>query len=87
MFEVNEELSFIRNELQNVGIDNYEGKRQQKRVEVLEYFKRFYLDFVVIGMNFKVCVFLFLKIVFFFEIGNIIVVRKQNYFRNVVFCI
>lgn len=87
MFEVNEELSFIRNELQNVGIDNYEGKCQQKRVEVLEYFKRFYLDFVVIGMNFKVCVFLFLKIVFFFEIGNIIVVRKQNYFRNVVFCI
>lgn len=55
MSEVNEELSLIRNELQNAGIDNHEGKRQQKRAEVLEHLKRLYPDSVVIGMNFKVC--------------------------------
>ncbi|EDL04440.1 structural maintenance of chromosomes protein 1B [Mus musculus] len=46
MSEVNEELSLIRNELQNAGIDNHEGKRQQKRAEVLEHLKRLYPDSV-----------------------------------------
>lgn len=49
MSEVNEELNFIRNELQNAGIDSHEGKRQQKREEVLEHLKRLYPDSVVIG--------------------------------------
>ncbi|XP_034372640.1 structural maintenance of chromosomes protein 1B [Arvicanthis niloticus] len=46
MSEVNEELSLIRNELQNAGIDNHEGKRQRKRAEVLECLKRLYPDSV-----------------------------------------
>ncbi|XP_055483181.1 structural maintenance of chromosomes protein 1B [Psammomys obesus] len=46
MAEVNEELSLIRNELQNAGIDNHEGKRQQKRAEVLGNLKRLYPDSV-----------------------------------------
>ncbi|XP_032746792.1 structural maintenance of chromosomes protein 1B [Rattus rattus] len=46
MSEVNEELSLIRNELQNAGIDNHEGKRQRKRAEVLEHLKRLYPDSV-----------------------------------------
>ena len=49
--EVNEELNLIRSELQNAGIDNHEGKRQQKRAEVLEHLKRLYPDSVVIRMN------------------------------------
>lgn len=48
MSEVNEELNLIRNELQNAGIDNHEGNRQQKRAEVLEHLKRLYPDSVVI---------------------------------------
>lgn len=48
MSEVNEELNLIRSELQNAGIDNHEGKRQQKRAEVLEHLKRLYPDSVVI---------------------------------------
>ncbi|XP_021486567.1 structural maintenance of chromosomes protein 1B isoform X1 [Meriones unguiculatus] len=46
MAEVNEELSLIRNELQNAGIDNHEGKRQQRRAEVLGNLKRLYPDSV-----------------------------------------
>ncbi|XP_045322492.1 structural maintenance of chromosomes protein 1B isoform X6 [Leopardus geoffroyi] len=46
MSEVNEELNLIRSELQNAGIDYHEGKRQQKRAEVLEHLKRLYPDSV-----------------------------------------
>lgn len=46
--EINEEMSLIRSELQNAGIDNHEGKRQQKRAEILENLKRLYPDAVVI---------------------------------------
>lgn len=46
--EVNEEMSLIRSELQNAGIDNHEGKRQQKRAEILEHLKRLFPDAVVI---------------------------------------
>ncbi|XP_004453476.2 structural maintenance of chromosomes protein 1B [Dasypus novemcinctus] len=46
MSEVNEELNLIRSELQNAGIDTHEGKRQQKRAEVLEHLKRLYPDSV-----------------------------------------
>ncbi|XP_047596351.1 structural maintenance of chromosomes protein 1B isoform X1 [Lutra lutra] len=46
MSEVNEELNLIRNELQNAGIDNHEGHRQQRRAEVLEHLKRLYPDSV-----------------------------------------
>ncbi|XP_039319088.2 structural maintenance of chromosomes protein 1B isoform X2 [Saimiri boliviensis] len=46
MSEVNEELNLIRSELQNAGIDSHEGKRQQKRAEVLEHLKRLYPDSV-----------------------------------------
>uniref|UniRef100_A0A673UH76 Structural maintenance of chromosomes 1B n=1 Tax=Suricata suricatta TaxID=37032 RepID=A0A673UH76_SURSU len=46
MSEVNEELNLIRSELQNAGIDNLEGKRQQKRAEVLEHLQRLYPDSV-----------------------------------------
>ncbi|XP_053438262.1 structural maintenance of chromosomes protein 1B isoform X1 [Nycticebus coucang] len=46
MSEVNEELNIIRSELQNAGIDNHEGKRQQKRAEALEHLKRLYPDSV-----------------------------------------
>nr|XP_030711512.1 structural maintenance of chromosomes protein 1B isoform X2 [Globicephala melas] len=46
MSEVNEELNLIRSELQNAGIDNHEGKRQQKRAEVLEHLKRLHPDSV-----------------------------------------
>ncbi|XP_022375012.1 structural maintenance of chromosomes protein 1B isoform X2 [Enhydra lutris kenyoni] len=46
MSEVNEELNLIRNELQNAGIDNHEGNRQQRRAEVLEHLKRLYPDSV-----------------------------------------
>lgn len=48
--EVNEEMSFIRSELQNAGIDTHEGKRQQKRAEILENLKRLYPDAVVIDL-------------------------------------
>ncbi|KAM8778575.1 structural maintenance of chromosomes protein 1B isoform 1-T1 [Rhynchonycteris naso] len=46
IFEVNEEMNLIRSELQNAGIDTHEGKRQQKRAEVLEHLKRLYPDSV-----------------------------------------
>uniref|UniRef100_A0A8D0YVV2 Structural maintenance of chromosomes protein n=1 Tax=Sus scrofa TaxID=9823 RepID=A0A8D0YVV2_PIG len=46
MSEVNEELNLIRSELQNAGIDNHEGRRQQKRAEVLEHLQRLYPDSV-----------------------------------------
>ncbi|XP_012669566.1 structural maintenance of chromosomes protein 1B [Otolemur garnettii] len=46
MSEVNEELNLIRSELQNAGIDNHEGKREQKRAEVLEHLKRLYPESV-----------------------------------------
>lgn len=49
--EVNEEMNLIRSELQTAGIDTHEGKRQQKRAEVLEHLKRLYPDSVVIRMN------------------------------------
>jgi structural maintenance of chromosome 1 len=48
MSEVNEELNLLSTELQNAGIDNHEGKRQQKRAEVLEHLKRLYPDSVVL---------------------------------------
>uniref|UniRef100_A0A5F5PW98 Structural maintenance of chromosomes 1B n=1 Tax=Equus caballus TaxID=9796 RepID=A0A5F5PW98_HORSE len=51
MSEVNEELNFIRNELQNAGIDSHEGKRQQKREEVLEHLKRLYPDSVTVALD------------------------------------
>ncbi|XP_045690951.1 structural maintenance of chromosomes protein 1B isoform X2 [Phyllostomus hastatus] len=44
--EVNEEMSLVRSELQNAGIDYHEGKRQQKRAEVMEHLKRLYPDSV-----------------------------------------
>ncbi|XP_049740596.1 structural maintenance of chromosomes protein 1B isoform X1 [Elephas maximus indicus] len=46
MSEVNEELNLIRSELQNAGIDKHEGKRQQKRAEVLEHLRRLYPESV-----------------------------------------
>ncbi|XP_004380064.1 structural maintenance of chromosomes protein 1B isoform X1 [Trichechus manatus latirostris] len=46
MSEVNEELNRIRSELQNAGIDNHEGKREQKRAEVLEHLRRLYPESV-----------------------------------------
>ncbi|XP_055419435.1 structural maintenance of chromosomes protein 1B isoform X5 [Bubalus kerabau] len=46
MSEVNEELNLIRSELQSAGIDTHEGKRQQKRAEILEHLKRLYPDSV-----------------------------------------
>lgn len=58
MSEVNEELSLIRSELQNAGLDTHEGKRQQKRAEILEHLKRLYPDSVVIeikGLSFLIC--------------------------------
>ncbi|PNI48496.1 SMC1B isoform 2 [Pan troglodytes] len=51
MSEVNEELNLIRSELQNAGIDTHEGKRQQKRAEVLEHLKRLYPDSVIKPIN------------------------------------
>lgn len=47
--EINEEMSLIRSDLQNAGIDNHEGKRQQKRAEILEHLKRLYPDSVVMA--------------------------------------
>lgn len=49
--EINEEMTLIRSELQNAGIDNHEGKREKKRAEVLEHLKRLYPDSVVIRVN------------------------------------
>uniref|UniRef100_A0A7N4NJ01 Structural maintenance of chromosomes protein n=1 Tax=Sarcophilus harrisii TaxID=9305 RepID=A0A7N4NJ01_SARHA len=46
MVKVNEELSFIRMELQDARIDHHEGKRQQKKVEILECLKRLYPESV-----------------------------------------
>ncbi|XP_062941053.1 structural maintenance of chromosomes protein 1B-like [Cynocephalus volans] len=46
MSEVNEELDRIGSELQNAGIDNQEGRRQQKRAEILDRLKRLYPDSV-----------------------------------------
>ncbi|XP_075409620.1 structural maintenance of chromosomes protein 1B [Tenrec ecaudatus] len=46
MSEVNEELNLIKSELQNAGIDNHEGKRQQKRAEVLEHLRSLYPESV-----------------------------------------
>lgn len=46
--EINEEMSLIRSELQNAGIDTHEGKRQQKRAEILENLQKLYPDAVVI---------------------------------------
>ncbi|XP_074128259.1 structural maintenance of chromosomes protein 1B isoform X2 [Sminthopsis crassicaudata] len=46
MLEVNEELNFIRMELQDARIDHHEGKRQQKKVEILECLKRLYPESV-----------------------------------------
>uniref|UniRef100_A0A8C5VEU7 Structural maintenance of chromosomes 1B n=1 Tax=Microcebus murinus TaxID=30608 RepID=A0A8C5VEU7_MICMU len=42
MSDVNEELNLIGSELQNAGIETHEGKRQQKRAEILEHLKRLY---------------------------------------------
>lgn len=47
--QVNEELNKIVGELQNARIDYHEGRRQQKRAEMLESLKRLYPDSVVIG--------------------------------------
>ncbi|XP_024435287.1 structural maintenance of chromosomes protein 1B isoform X3 [Desmodus rotundus] len=44
--EVNEEMNLVRSELQNAGIDYHEGKRQQKRAEVMDHLKRLYPDSV-----------------------------------------
>ncbi|XP_036905520.1 structural maintenance of chromosomes protein 1B [Sturnira hondurensis] len=44
--EVNEEVNLVRSELQNAGIDYHEGKRQQRRTEVMEHLKRLYPDSV-----------------------------------------
>ena len=58
MSEVNEELNLIRSELQSAGIDTHEGKRQQKRAEILEHLKRLYPDSVVIEikrLSFLIC--------------------------------
>ncbi|KAM7114353.1 structural maintenance of chromosomes protein 1B [Molossus nigricans] len=44
--EINEEMNLIRSELQSAGIDNHEGKRQQKRAEILEHLKRLYPESV-----------------------------------------
>lgn len=49
--EVNEEMSLVRSELQNAGIDYHEGKRQQKRAEVMEHLQRLYPDSVVIRVK------------------------------------
>ncbi|XP_056653602.1 structural maintenance of chromosomes protein 1B isoform X5 [Monodelphis domestica] len=46
MAEVNSELSRIGGELQNAHIDHHEGKRQQKKAEVLEFLKRLYPESV-----------------------------------------
>ncbi|EHB17583.1 Structural maintenance of chromosomes protein 1B [Heterocephalus glaber] len=46
MSDVNEELNRIMSDLQNAGIDKHEGKREQKRAEVLEHLKRLYPDSV-----------------------------------------
>ncbi|XP_048195783.1 structural maintenance of chromosomes protein 1B [Perognathus longimembris pacificus] len=46
MSEVNEELNLIRHDLENAGIDNHEGRRQQKRAEILDHLKRLYPDSV-----------------------------------------
>ncbi|XP_043824281.1 structural maintenance of chromosomes protein 1B [Dromiciops gliroides] len=46
MAEVNDELSSIGGELQNARIDHHEGKRQQKKAEVLEFLKRLYPESV-----------------------------------------
>ncbi|XP_007953833.1 structural maintenance of chromosomes protein 1B [Orycteropus afer afer] len=46
MSEVNEELSLIRSELQTAGIDSHEGRRQQKRAEILENLRRLYPESV-----------------------------------------
>ncbi|XP_054438566.1 structural maintenance of chromosomes protein 1B isoform X2 [Pteronotus mesoamericanus] len=46
ILEVNEEMNLVRSELQNAGIDYHEGKRQQKRAEVMEHLKRLYPDSV-----------------------------------------
>ncbi|XP_044796691.1 structural maintenance of chromosomes protein 1B isoform X2 [Bubalus bubalis] len=51
MSEVNEELNLIRSELQSAGIDTHEGKRQQKRAEILEHLKRLYPDSVIKPIN------------------------------------
>ncbi|XP_077663569.1 structural maintenance of chromosomes protein 1B isoform X3 [Eretmochelys imbricata] len=44
--QVNEELNKIVGELQNARIDYHEGRRQQKRAEMLESLKRLYPDSV-----------------------------------------
>ncbi|XP_022452508.1 structural maintenance of chromosomes protein 1B isoform X2 [Delphinapterus leucas] len=54
MSEVNEELNLIRSELQNAGIDTHEGKRQQKRAEILEHLKRLHPD-AVFGRLLDLC--------------------------------
>uniref|UniRef100_A0A8C9ED75 Structural maintenance of chromosomes 1B n=1 Tax=Phocoena sinus TaxID=42100 RepID=A0A8C9ED75_PHOSS len=54
MSEVNEELNLTRSELQNAGIDTHEGKRQQKRAEVLEHLKRLHPD-AVFGRLLDLC--------------------------------
>ncbi|XP_006866957.1 PREDICTED: structural maintenance of chromosomes protein 1B [Chrysochloris asiatica] len=46
MSEVNEEYNRIGSELQNAGIDNHEGRRQQKRAEVLEHLRGRYPESV-----------------------------------------
>ncbi|XP_036154212.1 structural maintenance of chromosomes protein 1B isoform X1 [Myotis myotis] len=52
--EINEEMSLIRSELQNAGIDTQEGKRQQKRAEILENLQRLYPD-AVFGRLLDLC--------------------------------
>uniref|UniRef100_A0A5F8HIV0 Structural maintenance of chromosomes 1B n=1 Tax=Monodelphis domestica TaxID=13616 RepID=A0A5F8HIV0_MONDO len=51
MAEVNSELSRIGGELQNAHIDHHEGKRQQKKAEVLEFLKRLYPESVTVALD------------------------------------
>ncbi|XP_059508357.1 structural maintenance of chromosomes protein 1B-like [Stegostoma tigrinum] len=44
--EVSEKLNEVAGELQNAGIDHREGRRQQKKAEILESLKRLYPDSV-----------------------------------------
>ncbi|XP_006899597.1 PREDICTED: structural maintenance of chromosomes protein 1B-like [Elephantulus edwardii] len=46
MSEINEELNLIRSDLENAGIDTHEGKRQQKRAEVLENLRKLHPESV-----------------------------------------
>nr|KAF6277554.1 structural maintenance of chromosomes 1B [Pipistrellus kuhlii] len=52
--EINEEMSLIRSELENAGIDNHEGRRQQKRAEILEHLKKLFPE-AVFGRLLDLC--------------------------------